>query len=588
MKTNDISNWKIYHIMVDRFYNPEKELPIGCEVNDFLGGNLEGVMQKLSYIKELGFNAVMLTPVLKSEAYHGYHTASYKEIDEHFGTWEVFHKLVEEVHSMGMAVICDCVLNHCHYKNPVFQNAASGNIKLIRDWFYFKNGKSKEYTSYLNLPDLPKFNLENADAANYMIDKVKMLAATGIDGIRLDHTIGLPFSFLRQLRKELHKVNPELKIIGEVWAGGCTKEAMAQFHFKNHAKAEEHIKNGIDQENLMQDYIGVLDGVLDFRFREIVLAEVRAGHRIKGNKALRRKLIDHFKNYPRDFQLVLFLDNHDTNRILYECGQDETLMMEIIYEMQSLCRPFSIYYGTECLMTNIESIDDGSPYADLRVRTPMDWNKETFNILNVENDTLKTITKMDTTNDDRKRNSQYPQSPESPKWIPTIPKWKTTSIITSHEHRTRLQEIAAFMRNIDTLKSWGLTRFRPNGTSYVMNFYGPAGTGKSISAEALANECGMKIIKVSYSELQSSKWGGTEKNLTSLFESAKLNNAMIIFNEADYMFSSRKSEGPNSEVNNMIKAHLLNLLDSYEVLIALTTNRFLTMMTHSIAEHCFK
>ena len=275
MKTNDISNWKIYHIMVDRFYNPEKELPIGCEVNDFLGGNLEGVMEKLSYIKELGFNAVMLTPVLKSEAYHGYHTTSYKEIDEHFGTWEVFHKLVEEVHSMGMAVICDCVLNHCHYKNPVFQNAASGNIKLIRDWFYFKNGKSKEYTSYLNLPDLPKFNLENADAANYMIDKVKMLAATGIDGIRLDHTIGLPFSFLRQLRKELHKVNPELKIIGEVWAGGCTKEVMTQFHFKNCIKAEEYINNGIDQECLQQDYIDVLDGVLDFRFREIILEEVK-------------------------------------------------------------------------------------------------------------------------------------------------------------------------------------------------------------------------------------------------------------------------------------------------------------------------
>lgn len=574
MKTNDINNWKIYHIMVDRFYNPEKHLPEDSEENSFLGGNLKGVIEKLSYVKELGFNAIMLSPVLQSDAYHGYHTTSYNHIDEHFGTWEVFNKLVEEAHALEMAVICDCVLNHCHYTNPIFQNAVKGNNKLLRNWFYFKDGKSEEYTSYLNLPDLPKFNLKNADAANYMIEKMKVLVEIGIDGIRLDHTIGLPFSFLLQLCKVLHKMNPDIKIIGEVWADGCTKEAMTQFHFKNYAKAEEYIKNGIDQEILMQDYIGVLDGVLDFRFREIVLAEVRAGHRIKGNKALRRKLIDHFKKYPRDFQLVLFMDNHDTNRILYECGLDETLMMEIIDEMQSLCRPFSIYYGTECLMTNINPLDDETPYADLRVRTPMDWEKETFNILNVENDTLKMITKMDTTNDDRKRNSQHSQSSESPKWVPTIPKWKTTSIITSLEHRTRLQEIAAFIRNIDTLKSWGLTRFRPNGTSYVMNFYGPAGTGKSISAEALANECGIKIIKVSYSELQSSKWGGTETNLTNLFESAKTHNAMIIFNEADYMFSTRKSDGPNSEVNNMIKAHLLNLLDTYEVLIALTTNRF--------------
>lgn len=574
MKTNDISNWKIYHIMVDRFYNPEKELPIGCEVNDFLGGNLEGVMEKLSYIKELGFNAVMLTPVLKSEAYHGYHTTSYKEIDEHFGTWEVFHKLVEDAHSMGMAVICDCVLNHCHYKNPIFQNAASGNIKLIRDWFYFNNGKSKEYTSYLNLPDLPKFNLENADVANYMIDKVKMLAATGIDGIRLDHTIGLPFSFLRQLRKELHKVNPELKIIGEVWAGGCTKEVMTQFHFKNSLKAEEYINNGIDQECLQQDYIDVLDGVLDFRFREIILEEVKAGRRIRGNKALRKKLIEHFKHYPMDFQLVLFMDNHDTNRLLFECGQDETLMMEIIEEMRNLCRPFSIYYGTECLMTNSKSIDDGTPYADLRVRTPIDWSAETINILNIENERFNKDTKMNATDIESKRNSQYNQSAESTKWIPTDPHWKLSSIIASDSLKAKLHEISVFMQNIDTIKAWGLTRFRPNGASYVMNFYGPPGTGKSISAEALAHECGMKVVKVSYSELQSSKWGGTEQNLTGLFDSAKANNAVIIFNEADYLFSSRKSDGPNSEVNNMIKAHLLNLLDSYEVMIALTTNRF--------------
>lgn len=574
MKINDINNWKIYHIMIDRFCNPKKQLTADSEENSFLGGNLEGVIEKLSYVKELGFNAIMLSPMLQNNAYHGYHITSFKHIDEHFGTWEVFQKLVNEAHEMGMAIISDCVLNHCYNSNPLFQNAANGKYDLIRDWFYFKSRKDNEYVSYMNLPDLPKFNLKNTDAANYMINQMARLVETGIDGIRLDHTIGLPFGFLMQLRKALHRINPKLKIIGEVWGCGCTKEMMSQFHFRNMEKKSEYLKNGIDQESLQQDYIGVLDGVLDFRFRDIILDEIRGGRRIKGNKVLRKKLIDHFKNYPRDFQLVLFMDNHDTNRILYECGQDETLMMEIIYEMQSLCRPFSIYYGTECLMTNIESIDDGSPYADLKVRTPMDWNKETFNILNVENDNLKTITKMDTTNDDRKRNSQYPQSPESPKWIPTIPKWKTTSIITSQEHRTRLQEIAAFMRNIDTLKSWGLTRFRPNGTSYVMNFYGPAGTGKSISAEALANECGMKIIKVSYSELQSSKWGGTENNLTSLFESAKLNNAMIIFNEADYMFSSRKSDGPNSEVNNMIKAHLLNLLDSYEVLIALTTNRF--------------
>lgn len=574
MKTTDINNWKIYHIMVDRFKNPEKPLTTGFEENEFCGGNLEGIIARLQYITDLGFNAIMLSPIFKTMAYHGYHTTNYKNIDEHFGTWDTFVELVEKAHALGVAVIIDCVLNHCHYTNPIFQDAINEDKKLCRDWFFFKSRKSNEYVSYMNLPDLPKWNLQNADAANYIIRKVTKLVETGIDGIRLDHAIGLPFSFLYQLRKNIRKVNPDIKIIGEVWADGCKQEVMNQLYFKDDYRAMKYMQYGIDQECLQQDYIGLLDGVLDFRFREIVLDEIHEGHRVKGNKSLRRKLIEHFKNYPLDFNLILFVDNHDTNRILYECRHDETLMMEIFEEMQNLCRPFSAYYGTECLMTNKESIHDGTPYADLRVRTPMDWSKEVVNILNVENEYFKNTDKMNTSDKDRKRNSQYSENPESTRWIPTVPLWKLDSIIASDALKAKLYEISVFMKNIDIIKLWGLTRFRPNGTSYVMNFYGPAGTGKSISAEALASECGMKVIKVSYSELQSSKWGGTEKNLTNLFESAKENNAMVIFNEAEYFFSTRKSDGPNSEVNNMIKAHLLNLLDTYEILIALTTNRF--------------
>lgn len=575
MERTDINTWRIYNIMVDRFYNPAKTLSVDSVENEFLGGNLEGVISKLPYIKKLGFNAIMLSPVLKTHAYHGYHTTDFDEIDEHFGSWDVFYQLVNQAHSNGIAVIADCVLNHCHYSNPVFQNALNGHFGFKRDWFFFNGRKSNEYTSFMNLPDLPKFNLNNADAECYIINKVIRLAETGIDGIRIDHAIGLPFTFLYRLSKTLHRMNPDIRIIGEAWGQGCTKELMGQFCFRNEQKAAEYLRNGIDQESLQQDYIGVLDGVLDFRFRDIILGEIREGRRIKGNKTLRKKLIEHFKNYPLDFNLVLFMDNHDTNRVLYECGQDETLMMEIIEEMQSLCRPFSIYYGTECLMTNSEPIYAGIPYADLRVRTPMDWSKEIFNILNLDNVHFRTISNMNTTDYDRIRNSrQHSQEYETVKWLPKTPHWKLSSIIASDDLRLKLQEISVFMQNLETIKTWGLTRFRPEGVSYVMNFYGPAGTGKSVSAEALANECGLGIIKVSYSELQSSKWGGTEQNLTSLFESAQKHNAMIIFNEADYIFSTRKSDGPNSEVNNMIKAHLLNLLDSYEVMMALTTNRF--------------
>lgn len=68
--------------------------------------------------------------------------------------------------------------------------------------------------------------------------------------------------------------------------------------------------------------------------------------------------------------------------------------------------------------------------------------------------------------------------------------------------------------------------------------------------------------------------GGTENNLTSLFEEAKKKKSIIILNEADGLFSKRRSDGANSDTNNQIKCHLLNLMDTYEVILVLTTNRF--------------
>ena len=122
------------------------------------------------------------------------------------------------------------------------------------------------------------------------------------------------------------------------------------------------------------DYIDTLDGVLDFAYRDILLEEIHAGRGIKGNQILRDKVEAHFAKYPANFKLVLFLDNHDTDRFLFDCHDDVNLLQEAIEFTKELPRPFSFLYGTEQLMTIKSTIFNAEPYADLRVRCCMDWS----------------------------------------------------------------------------------------------------------------------------------------------------------------------------------------------------------------------
>ena len=609
-------NARIYHIMVDRFNGGWQTPP--PSVNDFCGGTLQGVIDKLDYIKCLGFNTIMLTPFLKTAGYHGYHTLSYDEVDPHFGTWEIFQNLLNVAHEKGLRVICDFVPNHCFYWSDVFQEALLNKGGKHRDWFFFQKADSDDYVSFLNLPDLPKFNLENPGAAKYMASKAERLAQMGVDGFRIDHAIGQPFSFLKHLRQTLKSVRNDIVVFGEVWAEGISEDLYDQLYFKTRDRREELLANllklsrklfpflgdveeeeknddeikVISQEHIQADYTDVLDGVLDFTYRGILLDEIKAGRRINmQNQHLRKRLIEHFNNYPNDFHLVLFLDNHDTDRFLFDCHNDESILEEAIMFTKELNRPFSILYGTEQLMTTETSIFGAEPYADLRVRQCMDWTQTPANILNVKDNNYPSITekKMAITNDNKwsladnvsKEDQKGGVQPrkvadnEKVEWRSVDPRWDFLSLIMQDNMLKRLKEMSAYIKFKDEyLDKWGLKRFMRGESCICINFFGVSGTGKSIAADALANDCGRKIIKASYSQIQSDRWGGTEKNLTSLFEEAQRTSSVIVLNEADALFSKRRSDGANSDTNNQIKCHILNLMDTYDVVLILTTNRF--------------
>ena len=376
-----MKNWfdsiRIYHLLIDRF-NGGWQTPPKSE-NMFCGGTLQGVIEKLDYIKGLGFNAVMLSPIFKSANYHGYHTLNFDEVDPHLGTWEDYQRLLDTAHAKGMKIICDFVPNHCWYEAPIFEESLQKNGGKHRDWFFFADENSDAFVSFLGFGDLPKFNLTNPEVVSFMVDKAEHLARMGVDAFRIDHALGQPHEFLKKLRAGVETVSKDIVVFGEVWAQGIGPNLAGQLYFKTEDRLNEFLaqeSKPFNQDALQTDYTETLDGVLDFAYRDILLQEVHAGRGIKGNDTLRSKIEEHFAKYPKDFKLVLFLDNHDTDRFLFDCQDDVNLLQEAIDVTTSLGRPFSFLYGTEQLMTNNPTIVNAEPYADLRVRACMDWRKE--------------------------------------------------------------------------------------------------------------------------------------------------------------------------------------------------------------------
>lgn len=158
---------------------------------------------------------------------------------------------------------------------------------------------------------------------------------------------------------------------------------------------------------------------------------------------------------------------------------------------------------------------------------------------------------------------------------PILPEWNLEQIVLPDNLREQLLDIVAFCKNKERIiQDWELYRFMKGKGCIGINLWGIPGTGKSIAAEAIASELGMKLIQASYSTLMDSLQGNTEKNITALFETAVKENCVILFDEADGLLSARKTSGANSDSANLIKSHLLNILDRSTAIVVFTTNFF--------------
>lgn len=341
-----------YEIFPDRFRNGNQTNdPIGRKdwseapkADSVYGGDLEGIIEKLDYINNLGVNALYLTPIFSANTNHKYDTNDYFTIDSHFGNVEMLKRLVKACHKKGIRVILDGVFNHCSSKSVQFQHVLRyGKDSVYYDWFYIKKLSVKEnesdYETFSTVEELPKLNTENEEVRKYLLSAIRYwMEKTNIDGWRLDVADELSDEFLREFRRTVKQCREDAYIVGESW---------------------NNASNLLSGEQM--------DAVMNYQLT-MVCQNYFAKNSITSTQFM--EMVNQIQmDYTQQVNEVNFnlLDSHDTARFLTQCkGDDRRLILALTFQMTYLGAP-CIYYGTEIGL-------EGGEDPDCRRTFP--WNQD--------------------------------------------------------------------------------------------------------------------------------------------------------------------------------------------------------------------
>ncbi len=357
-----------YQIFPDRFYNgdPDNDPPDVRPWGDlpttenFFGGDLQGILNKLDYLQDLGINALYVNPIFAARTNHKYDTRDYFLVDPAFGDNFLLKRLISACHERGMRVILDGVFNHCGLDFFAFQDLLkNGAASEYVDWFIVLSFPLQDNPlSYLvcgGAHYLPKLNTRHRPVQEYILKVARYwLESAGIDGWRLDVPFKIPFPFWREFRQVVKKINPEAYLIGEIWrdAGPWVGRGTSTPPGKD---------GGLGQ--------AFFDGVTNYRLRELILdyvaREILDGEDFSFELALLRQSLG-----PAQFGMLNLLGSHDTPRILTLLKGDlDRLRIALTFLFTTPGAPL-IYYGDEVGMTGEHDPD---------CRRPMVWDRERQN-----------------------------------------------------------------------------------------------------------------------------------------------------------------------------------------------------------------
>lgn len=400
----------IYLMMPDRFANgnPQNDTIEGMlepadrsDPQRRQGGDIQGVMDHLDYIENLGMTAIWFTPMFENDmsidygAYHGYAATDLYKVDRRFGSNQLYKELVSKVHDRDMKVIMDMIHNHIgdnhwwmkdlptqdwvydfqevgrtNYRGVVASDpyaSAYDSLKLTHGWF---------------VPEMPDLNQNNPLLADYLIQNTLWwIEFSGIDGIRMDTYVYPDKDYMARWAKEVLMAYPEFNIVGESWVENVPAEAFWQY----------------DEPGVDDGYQSHLPSLTDFQFSFAVRDAFNEEFGwTTGLSQLYYVLSQDFL-YSDPMGNVIFLDNHDMSRFYHHIDKNEAhFKMAYAYLMTTRGIP-QVYYGTELMM---EHENRGGDDEAWRQTMPGGWPDDDRSVFteegrtDKENEILDYVTKL--------------------------------------------------------------------------------------------------------------------------------------------------------------------------------------------------
>ncbi len=383
----------IYLITPDRFANGDTSNDVRTDMrekvlnrkNDYgrHGGDIRGIINKLDYVKNMGFTAIWPTPMLENDmresSYHGYAITDYYKVDPRFGTLDEYKELADKCRQKGLKLVFDGVVNHTgsnywwmkdlpfknwinyadsmritNHRRTVNQDlyaAASDKELMVKGWF---------------VSSMPDMNQSNPFLAEFLIQNTIWWAETlGLGGIRQDTYPYSEKKFLEQWTCRVMNEYPQFSIVGEEWSFNPLIAAYWQKGKANNT-----------------GYNGCMNSAMDFPMQGALVAALTEPEGWdKGIVKLYEGLANDFV-YANPDHLLVFGDNHDMNRLFTFLNNDVDLMQMALSYILTIRGIPQVYYGTEVLMHNSAKPGD---HGLIRSDFPGGWAGDNANAFTGEN-----------------------------------------------------------------------------------------------------------------------------------------------------------------------------------------------------------
>jgi len=342
------------------------------------GGDIQGIINNLDYLKNMGFTAVWVNPVLENDmpaySYHGYAATDFYNVDKRFGSNEDYLNLSRLAHEKGIKMIMDLILNHCgseHWfvNDPptkdwinfagenIFTNHRRNTVQDIHASEYDK----KIFSDGWFVKTMPDMNQRNKLFADYLIqNSIWWIEYADLDGIRMDTYPYPDKDFMSDWTCAVMDEYPNFNIVGEEWVNNPAIVSYWQRGKVNH-----------------DGYISCLPGLMDFPMQEALVQGLKDKEKTFGNGFVvmyERLALDFL--YPDPDNLVIFPDNHDVDRFYTQIGEDFDLYKMGIAWVATMRGIPQIFYGTEILMSNAGA---NGQHGIIRSDFPGGWQGDEVN-----------------------------------------------------------------------------------------------------------------------------------------------------------------------------------------------------------------